>query len=145
MNAPEITIPDHAFTQEHKVLFKHCDPAGIVFFPRYIEMMNDRVEEFFDHIGHPFEQILENGGVPTAQLEASFAKPSRHGDRLQFALWLTKLGRSSASVRITAYAGDELRVQFRSVLVFVDTQGRSKAWPDDIRRALEPYLQNEED
>lgn len=145
MNAPGITIPDHAFTQDHKVMFKHCDPAGIVFYPRYFEMMNDRVEEFFDHIGHGFEQIIQNGGVPTVQLEAGFPNPSRHGDRLQFALWLTALGRASLSVRIVAHAGDELRMQFRSVLVFVDAQGRAMAWPENIRGALAPYLHNEEE
>ena len=36
-----------AFTYPHKVLFRHCDPAGIVFYPRYFEMMNDTVEAFF--------------------------------------------------------------------------------------------------
>ena len=36
-----------AFTYEEKVLFRHCDPAGIVFFPRYFEMINDCVEYFF--------------------------------------------------------------------------------------------------
>ena len=36
------------FRFKQKVLFKHCDPAGIVFFPRYFEMMNDCVETFFD-------------------------------------------------------------------------------------------------
>ena len=35
-----------SFTLTQKVLFKHCDPAGIVFYPRYFEMINDCVEAF---------------------------------------------------------------------------------------------------
>ena len=37
-----------------KVLFKHCDPAGIVFHPRYFETVNDCVAAFFDALGDPF-------------------------------------------------------------------------------------------
>ena len=32
------------FTAEMTVAFRHCDPAGIVFYPRYFEMINDFVE-----------------------------------------------------------------------------------------------------
>ena len=46
-----------------KVLFKHCDPAGIVFFPRYYEMVNDCVEAFFaDVLDWPFEAMHGAGG-----------------------------------------------------------------------------------
>lgn len=141
----DITVPDHAFLRDEKILFRHCDPAGIVFYPRYFEMMNDTVEAFFDHIGYPFEKLHHGGAVPTARLEARFTHPSRHGDRLRFALWLARLGRTSAHIRIVASAGQELRMIFRSVLVMVDAQGRPCPWPGDIRDAFVPYLQNEEE
>lgn len=41
------------FTFTQKVLFKHCDPAGIVFYPRYFEIINDCIEAFFEQIDHP--------------------------------------------------------------------------------------------
>ena len=37
-----------SFTFLQKVQFKHYDPAGIVFYPRFIEMINDAVEAMFD-------------------------------------------------------------------------------------------------
>src|SRR5260370_493059 len=40
-----------AFVSQVQVLFRHCDPAGIVFYPRYFEMVNDLVEEWFDRDG----------------------------------------------------------------------------------------------
>ena len=30
------------------IRFRHCDPAGIVFYPRFIEMAHSVVEDFFD-------------------------------------------------------------------------------------------------
>ena len=43
------------FVSQVEVRFRHCDPAGIVFYPRYFEMINDFVEEWFDKgMGLPF-------------------------------------------------------------------------------------------
>ena len=71
------------FTYPQNVLFKHCDPAGIVFYPRYFEMINDCVEAFFnDALATPFHRLIAAGGVPTVRIENEFVAPSRHGDRL---------------------------------------------------------------
>ena len=35
------------FATEILVRFQHCDPAGIVFYPRYFEMISQSVEEWF--------------------------------------------------------------------------------------------------
>jgi len=49
----------NAYTYEEKVVFRHCDPAGIVFFPRYFEMINDCVESFFSEVlDWPFEVTM---------------------------------------------------------------------------------------
>lgn len=126
-----------AFEFQQKVLFKHCDPAGIVFYPRYFEMVNDCVEAFFDDVlGHPFETLHTDGGVPTAQIEARFAAPSRHGDQLVLRLTVTRLGRTSANYRITAHAGDDLRFETRATLVNVGGDGRPTPWPAEIAQKL---------
>ncbi len=125
------------FEAHQKVLFKHCDPAGIVFFPRYFEMMNDCVEAFFDEVlGHPFETLHDRGAVPTARIETRFVAPSRHGDRLVLRLRIARLGSTSASYAMTAHSGDELRFETNAVLVNVDADGRPCAWPLEIARKL---------
>ena len=129
-----------AFEFHQKVLLKHCDPAGIVFFPRYFEMMNDCVETFFDTaMDIPFEILLRSGGVPTAQIQTRFSAPSRHGDQLIFRLVVTRIGRSSADYTMTAYCGDELRLTATATIVHVNTKCRSAAWPDDIRTKLDTF------
>jgi len=58
-----------AFTLQQKVRFQHCDPAGIVFYPRYFEMINATVEEWFaQRLGVPFETLhgALGAAVPTA-------------------------------------------------------------------------------
>jgi 4-hydroxybenzoyl-CoA thioesterase len=131
------------FTFPQKVLFKHCDPAGIVFFPRYFEMMNDCVEAFFDHIGFPFEKMHDDGGVPTGKIEARFHAPSRHGDHLSLVLTGKRVGGATFDFTIETTCGAEHRMSYAATLVFIDAHGKSKPWPDDMRAALTPYILNE--
>ena len=122
------------FSYRQKVLFKHCDPAGIVFFPRYFEMINDVVEAMFsDLVGWPFEDMHPEAGVPTAALNTVFSAPSRHGDMLDFRVELALPGRSSLKVTHRAFCGDELRLEAEQTLVLINSEGRAAPWPDTLR------------
>ncbi|EAR52089.1 thioesterase family protein [Oceanicola granulosus HTCC2516] len=126
-----------AFEYAQKVLFRHCDPAGIVFFPRYFEMMNDCVEAFFDSaLRWPFEALHRVQAVPTAGIETRFRAPSRHGDQLTLALEIEAVGRTSCRYLMRARCGDEARFETRATLVLVGETGRPEAWPDPIRAKL---------
>lgn len=134
------------FIMPQKVMFKHCDPAGIVFYPRYFEMMNDCVEMFFEQIlGCPFETLHDFGGVPTAEISVQFKAVSRLGDRLKISLKCVKIGRSSLGLETLAHCGDELRFAAKSTLVFVNLDGRPTPWPDDMRAKLEQQMKEETD
>lgn len=132
---------------EQKVLFKYCDPAGIVFFPRYFEMINDCMEGFFcDVLGVPFEKIIPENGIPTAQISTRFLSPSRHGDQLVLLLAVTKVGRTSFTYAMTATCGDETRFETNGTLVFVDETGRPAPWASALKDRLiaEKDQQNDE-
>lgn len=139
-----MTAPACAFTREGKILFKHCDPAELVFFPRFFEMMNDVIEEFFDAIGFPFEDFHQHGAIPTVQIEAGFPHPSRHGDRVRFSLWVERIGRTSATLRVSTTSGGEPRMTYRATLVLVGENGRPREWPGDLRQALTKYMDSED-
>ncbi|KIN70017.1 Thioesterase superfamily protein [Sulfitobacter noctilucicola] len=126
------------FVMPQKVKFKHCDPAGIVFYPRYFEMINDCVEAFFDDaLNCPFETLHEDGGVPTAEISVQFTAPSRHGDHLELALICTRIGRSSLGITTEATCEGERRFLATSTLVLTDAHGKSTPWPDDLRQLIE--------
>jgi len=125
------------FTYAQKVLFKHCDPAGIVFYPRYFEMMNDCVEAFFaDVLKAPFEDLHKTHAVPTAQIATRFAAPSRHGDELVLSLSMKRVGRTSADYAMTATCGSEVRFETSCTLVYVNGAGRPTPWPESLRNEL---------
>ncbi|TFL20279.1 acyl-CoA thioesterase [Jannaschia formosa] len=126
------------FEVDQKVLFKHCDPAGIMFFPRAFEIVNDCVERFFDDaVGWPYETIHPAASVPTVEISTRFAAPSRHGDRLRLRLTVLRVGRTSLTYRLDATCGGELRFETRATLVHVGPDGRPAPWPQKIRTKLE--------
>ena len=129
------------FERVQTVRFGHCDPAGIVFYPRYFEMLNELVEDWFaQSLSIPFEQLIgqRRVGMPTVQLDTRFKRISRQGDVLQQRLRLTRLGGSSLTLAITFDGDDGTRVEFDQVLVCtsLDTH-KPQALPDDVRAAIE--------
>jgi 4-hydroxybenzoyl-CoA thioesterase len=129
-----------AFTYPQRVRFQHCDPAGIVFFPRYFEMVNATVEEWFaTRLDLPFSEMHgpTRGGVPTATIRADFTAPSRLGEMLDWTLVPLRLGRSSCELRLRASCAGQLRVEVSQMLVWIDMDsGRSPPWPEALRARI---------
>ncbi len=84
------------FTKKEKIRFKHVDYAGIVFYPRFLEMLNDLVEDWFEEaLDRPFSKIHETNGIPTVDLKVQFKKAARLGEVLTKSLWVKNIGDAS--------------------------------------------------
>jgi len=135
------------FTLDQEVMFQHCDPAQIVFYPRYFEMVNLTIEVWFSKIAqysyiHMFNQ--GDNGVPTAAIEARFHAPSRLGDLLHWNLQVTRLGKSSVSFEIEAVCDDQKRVSVATTLVHIDANtGASTPWPETARTNITKFMEDE--
>lgn len=128
-----------------RIRFAHIDAAGIVFYPRFFELFNEVVEDWFtDELGTSFAALREHdaGGVPTVRIACEFAAATRLGEELDFSLTVTALGRSSFSLEIVARHGDELRLRGQSTLVFASViagQPRAEPLPAELREKMERY------
>ncbi|RZJ72762.1 thioesterase family protein [Flavobacterium sp.] len=86
------------FEKHETIRFKHVDFAGIVFYPRFLEMLNDLVEDWFgEELDRPFSKIHQTNGIPTVDLKVQFRKPARIGDVLAKSLWVANLGGASVT------------------------------------------------
>jgi 4-hydroxybenzoyl-CoA thioesterase len=132
-----------SYARSIRVEFNHCDPAGIVFYPRYFEMTNSVMENFFrEVVGYSYHSMMADGiGVPTARIETDFRAPSRLGDVLDWRMGVEKVGGSSATFRLEGRCGAELRLVVRLVLVWMSPEGRPARWPEPIRAVLETHLE----
>ncbi|WP_103336215.1 acyl-CoA thioesterase [Pseudotabrizicola formosa] len=131
------------YSRKIRVEFNHCDPAGIMFYPRYFEMTNSVAENFFrDVVQEPYEAMMDRReGVPTAKLETTFHKPSRLGDLLDWRMEILRLGASSLNLRMEAHGPDGLRITAALTLVFVGSAGRPQPWTDAMRLAIRSFME----
>jgi 4-hydroxybenzoyl-CoA thioesterase len=116
------------FRRSIPVRFGDCDPAGIVFYPRYFEMFNSVIEDWCaQELGTGFREmhLAQHWGVPTVHLETDFIAPSELGEVLQANLQVQKLGRCSlhVAIRLLGPDGGE-RVRAKLVLAAMDLRER---------------------
>jgi len=135
------------FETERLVRHGHTDPAGIVFYPRYFEMINEVVEDFFrEALGRPFGDWhrRKKTGVPTVHIDTNFLAPSYCDDVLTYTLCISKLGHSSATFLIKARCGDEQRLRAALTIAHVDlTVMKAIAFGDELRSDLSAFLVDE--
>ncbi|GIL04335.1 acyl-CoA thioesterase [Betaproteobacteria bacterium PRO7] len=132
-----------AWHTRHTVRFAHCDPAGIVFYPRFFEIAHEAKEEWFRAIaGVPFQQFVgtRGRGLPIVRLEADFFAASRHGDELDIAITVAQLGRSSLHLHYAFACGGEPRLAIRTVIVQTDLRtGRPVPIDGELRERIEAF------
>jgi 4-hydroxybenzoyl-CoA thioesterase len=129
------------YRTEIRVRFGDCDPAGIVFYPRYLEIFNGLVEDWCrDELQYSFpELITQRGwGLPTVHLEVDFLAPSRFGDALSATLRVEKVGKSSVNIAINLCSPDgSARVRGKVVLVLIDRKPHKVIpIPDNLRARM---------
>jgi 4-hydroxybenzoyl-CoA thioesterase len=129
------------FRRQVLVRFGDCDPAGIVFYPRYFEMFNNLVEDWHrEALQFSFTEIVttRSWGLPTVHLEADFVAPTRFGEVLSASLSVGEIGTTSVSLDILLQAPDGAdRVRGKVVLVWIDRRvTRSIPIPDEVRARL---------
>ncbi|GGO83841.1 4-hydroxybenzoyl-CoA thioesterase [Marinobacterium nitratireducens] len=122
-----------------------CDPAGIVYFPRYFEYFNTSTERMFAFDGMKKIDLLQRYdavGFPMVETQSKFFEPSQYGDRIRIDSEIVKIGRSSFAVlhRIFNETG-ELTVECTENRVWTgkdhDGKIRSMPLPADIVAHLE--------
>jgi 4-hydroxybenzoyl-CoA thioesterase len=139
-------LPSHRFERDRTIRFSHCDPAGIVFFPQYLVMFNDLVEEWISvGLGVPYDELLgrRRTGLPTASLHCEFKAVSRMGDAVTLWLAPARIGRASLQLKLGCHAAGQVRVEVAQTVVFTNLEThRPIPIPDDLRQAMLAFAPN---
>lgn len=135
---------NQVFVHEQLIRFSHCDPAAIVYFPRFFDLAHSTMEDWFAQgVGFPLPELIVNRriGTPTVGIQCDFVKPLRMGDTLRFELQVTKLGNASAVLRYRGFKDDVEHLRITQTLVFMDLEAaRAVPIPEDVRPHIEKYL-----
>ena len=88
-------------TRSVRIEWGDCDPAGIIFYPRYFEIFDASTAMLFERATGltKFKQLrtLKFSGYPLVQTRARFLKPTRFGDDVTVES-IIAFGRSSFTV-----------------------------------------------
>src|SRR4029434_7606062 len=90
------------YTRNARIEWGDCDPAGIVFFPRYFAMFDSCTTALFSQaLGMSKFKLFKHyrfAAYPMVDTRARFLKPCKFGDDVVIETKVTKFGRSSFDV-----------------------------------------------
>lgn len=133
-----------AYKYVHEVMLRDCEPSGIVFLPRYFDMIHTVLENWLDEaLDWPISQVQGSDGLalPFVDVRAEFPAPSRLGDRLTWRLSVREVGRSSMWLELVGTTGAETRVNATGTLVLTEALAlRTRRWPEAIAERAKDYL-----
>lgn len=140
-------VPPNAFRSRHLMRFAHCDPAGVVFYPRFFQLFSDVLEDWFQTgVDCPFGtefMMRRNLRIPSLSITAEFLLACRMGEFLDFDLWVTRLGRSSLDVALAASVTGQQRLRAAWTVCIIDfATFKSTPIPEDLRLRMRAFLKS---
>ncbi|GLR87227.1 acyl-CoA thioesterase [Bradyrhizobium iriomotense] len=115
-----------------------CDPANIVYYPRYFSMFDDSTSVLFEKAGFSKQDLVHKYGlvgIPMVDTRAKFYIPSTHGDWITIETRIESIKRSSFEVKHDVYKGEALAIEAFETRVLVR---RDPANPDKLKSAPFP-------
>ena len=123
-----------------------CDPAGIVFYPRYFAMFDHStamlLEAATGHTKHRMREVYDFVGFPMIDTGAKFYIPSKFGDDIVIESTISELGKSSFEVAHKVWKGDALAIEAYEKRVWVGRHPddpakiKSKPIPEEVATKL---------
>lgn len=110
-----------------------CDPAGIVYYPRYFVFFDNATVALFAAAGLPKHEMVRDFdmvGFPMVDTRARFMIPSRWGETIEIESRIAEWKRSSFDIEHKVYKGSELAIEAWETRVWV---GRHPDDPDKIK------------
>lgn len=129
-------------SRSFRIEWGDCDPAGIVFYPRYFAMFDHSTTMLISAASGltKYELLKQHdmAGYPMVDTRARFMVPTRFGDDVTIESAFTKVGKSSFDIHHKLMKNGELALEGFETRVWVgrDPQDpskiKSKPIPDDL-------------
>jgi len=128
--------------KEIQVEWGDCDPAGIVYFPRFFEFFDACTNALFERAGFRKAEMLKHYGllgIPLIEAGAQFYVPAAFGETVVVETRIVEWGNSSFRVEHKMYKGDVLAAEGRERRVWTvrdplrQSGMRSQAIPQEVK------------
>ena len=137
--------PDSPYVDRRLVLWRDCDPAQIIYTPRFLDFVAEAVEGGFRHVfGVDWYGFRDSRDLrlPAVHTSLDFSLPVRSGGELSLIVLVDNVGRSSLPFKVIGRLGEREAFQATWVMSILDAaDDRPTSIPDDIRERVRSYQQ----
>jgi 4-hydroxybenzoyl-CoA thioesterase len=135
----------YRYSRKLTIEWGHCDPAGIVFNPRFFEFFDWSTAQLVNVAlaleASSLAAAYGVAGIPLVDTRANFLRPSRYGEEVEILSEVTHVGRSSFEIDHKLFNRGELAVDAHEKRVWTvrdkgDGRLKSQAIPENVVRIL---------
>lgn len=129
------------------VNFADCDPAKIVFYPKFYEWFDRGTELLFRSVDLHWEKMIGEdtgdgpfNGVPLVETGAKYRSPCRFGDTVEIESWIDAIEGKTFTVRHHIHNAGNLSVEGHEIRVWAVTDPSRPAGiraipiPENVRK-----------
>ena len=133
------------FVYRRLILWGDCDPAAIVYTPRFLDYTLEAIDAWMTKIlgvnWYAMNTKLGIGG-PIVHASLDFASPAKGGETLQIAVDLATATRSALTFAVTGAVAPRRKIYVAKVVVVIIDAKRFKSisLPAQFRRRIDAYL-----
>ncbi|MDA9104607.1 YbgC/FadM family acyl-CoA thioesterase [Candidatus Pelagibacter ubique] len=130
------------FFHNIKVYYEDTDAGGVVYYANYLKFLERARTEALFTIGFNNKKIKEDYGalIVVKSCNIEYKKPSYLEDELKIRSFVKSITKTSFFMSQFISRDDELIVEAKVHLVFVDKNGKPTKVPEDIFKVFKPYF-----
>ena len=130
------------FFHNIKVYYEDTDAGGIVYYANYLKFLERARTEALFTIGFNNKKIKEDYGalIVVKSCNIEYKKPSYLEDELKIRSFVKSVTKTSFFMSQFISRDEELIVEAKVHLVFVDKNGKPIKVPEDIFKDFKPYF-----
>ena len=130
------------FFHKLKVYYEDTDAGGVVYYANYLKFLERARTEALFTIGFNNKKIKEDYGalIVVKSCNIEYKKPSYLEDELKIRSFVKSITKTSFFMSQFISRDEELIVEAKVHLVFVDKNGKPIKVPEDIFKDFKPYF-----
>lgn len=137
---------DSPITLHRRVKWGECDPAGVVYTPRFSDYVVEAVHEFFEHLlGGPLQQELKrlDLGTPAKALQFVFKRSLWPDEEFTLTIRVGRIRTRTFDLIVSGAGpgGEEAFEAIFSAICIYHQRRESRAIPPELLERLEGYRQ----
>lgn len=132
----------------YKVTWGDTDPAGIVFYPRFLQWMDRAAHEWFEAVGLPASETFRNKGIgfPVLEVRCEFRSPVPYGSVLEIETRVEEVRNKVFKLRHEFRLGGEPVATGSEIRAWTDFTGerpQAVPIPEDVRTRWQRGMEHE--